>query len=267
MIRKLLVVLLCASSLSAHAALDPAQVRQLAAEDSSDKVAAIHQLTQTADPDAVRVLKAMAEDSLFLAGDQTVIIEGDKAFDAATGDAIKMPANPESPTVNNRIRGELASALAALKLFDADAAVRLSSARKLQSQVTPAMAPLLARALEKETDAQIKALLVLAHAQANLGNADPAARMAAVKALAETSSPTIKSVLLPLTEKATEPDDKVRYEAIAAVKPSTAGWPWPRTSAARSPACRSAAFFCSAHWGWRSPTASWASSTWRTANC
>ena len=49
-------------------------------------------------------------------------------------------------------------------------------------------------------------------------NADPAARLAAVKALAETSSPTIKSVLLPLTEKAGEPDDKVRYEAIAAVK-------------------------------------------------
>ena len=57
MIRKLLVVLLCAGNLCAHAALDPAQVRQLAAEDSSDKVAAIHQLTQTADPDAVRVLK------------------------------------------------------------------------------------------------------------------------------------------------------------------------------------------------------------------
>ena len=51
-----------------------------------------------------------------------------------------------------------------------------------------------------------------------LANADPAARLAAVKALAETSSPTIKSVLLPLTEKAGEPDDKVRYEAIAAVK-------------------------------------------------
>ena len=49
-------------------------------------------------------------------------------------------------------------------------------------------------------------------------NTDPAARLAAVKALAETSSPTIKSVLLPLTEKAGEPDDKVRYEAIAAVK-------------------------------------------------
>jgi urea transport system permease protein len=213
-----MALLLALGSLSAQAVLDPAQVRQLAAEDSGEKVTAIRQLTQTADPDAARVLKAMAEDSLFLAGDKVVIIDGDKAFDGATGEAIKMPANPESPTVNNRIRGELASALAALKLFDADATVRLASAQKLQSQVTPEMAPLLARALGKETDARIKALLVLAHAQANLANADPAARLGAVKALAETSSPTIKSVLLPLTEKAGEPDDKVRYEAIAAIK-------------------------------------------------
>ena len=216
--KSLIVFLLCALSLPAQAVLDSAQVRQLAAEDSGDKVAAIHQLTQTADPDAVRVLRAMAGDSLFLAGDKAVIIDGDKAFDAATGTAIKMPANPESVTVNNRIRGELANALAALKLFDGDAAVRLASAQKLQSSVSPEMAPLLARALEKESDAQIRALLTLAHAQANLGNADPAARLAAVQALAETASPAIKSVLLPLTDKAGEPDDKVRYEAIAAVK-------------------------------------------------
>lgn len=105
-------------------------------------------MTQTADPYAVRVLKAMADDSLFLAGDKAVIIDGDKAFDAATSAAIAMPANPESVTVNNRIRGELANALAALKLFDPDAGVRLASAQKLQSSVSPAMAPLLARAGE-----------------------------------------------------------------------------------------------------------------------
>jgi urea transport system permease protein len=218
MTKLLFVAFLYSCSLTAQAALDPAQVRQLAADDSSDKVAAIHQLTQTADPEAVRVLKAMSEDSLFLAGNKAVIIDGEKAFDAASGETIAMPAAPESLTVNNRIRGELANALAALKLFDSDASVRLSSAQKLQSSVIPEMAPLLKRALEKETDAQIKALLTLAYAQANLGNADPATRMDAVKALAETSSPSIKSVLLPLTDKATEPDDKVRYEAIAAVK-------------------------------------------------
>ena len=218
MTKTILVILLLAGSLSARAALDPAQVNQLAAEDSSDKVAAIRQLTQTADPDAVRVLKAMAEDGLFLAGDKAVIIDGDQAFDAATGTKMRMPANPESVTVNNRIRGELAGALAALELFDAERVVRLASARKLQSKVAPDMAPLLARALEKESDGEIKALLTLAHAQASLGDADPAVRLAAVKALAETTSPAIKTVLLPLTDKATESDDKVRYEAIAAIK-------------------------------------------------
>lgn len=218
MTKTILVILLLAGSLSARAGLDPAQVNQLAAEDSSDKVAAIRQLTQTADPDAVRVLKAMAEDGLYLAGDKAVIIDGDQAFDAATGTKMRMPANPESVTVNNRIRGELAGALAALELFDTERAVRLASARKLQSKVAPDMAPLLARALEKESDGEIKALLTLAHAQASLGDADPAVRLAAVKALAETTSPAIKTVLLPLTDKATESDDKVRYEAIAAIK-------------------------------------------------
>jgi urea transport system permease protein len=231
MIKKLLVVLLCAAGLSAHAALDPAQVRQLAAEDSSDKVAAIRQIAQTADPDAERVLKAMAEDSLYLAGDQAVVIDGDKAFDAATGKPVKMPAEPESVTVNNRIRGELANALAALKLFDADATVRLASAQKLQSSVSADMAPLLARALEKETDAEIKALLTVAHAQANLGNADPAARLAAVQALAGSNSPTVKSLLQPLTDKATEVDDKVRYAAIDAVKAIERRLAWGETLA------------------------------------
>ena len=50
MTKKILVFLLFSCSLSARAALDPDQVNQLAAEDSSDKVAAIQQLTQTADP-------------------------------------------------------------------------------------------------------------------------------------------------------------------------------------------------------------------------
>jgi urea transport system permease protein len=218
MTKLLTILLLCACTLPAHAALDKAQVSQLTAEDSSEKVAAIRQLTQTADSDAARVLKAMSEDSLYLADDKAVIIVGDKAFDAASGAPITMPANPESVTVNNRIRGELAGALAALDLFDAERAVRLASARKLQSKVAPDMAPLLARALEKESDAEIKALLTLAHAQASLGDADPAVRLAAVKALAETTSPAIKAVLLPLTDKASEPDDKVRYEAVAAIK-------------------------------------------------
>ncbi|MBK7357586.1 urea ABC transporter permease subunit UrtB [Propionivibrio sp.] len=210
--------LLCTCCLSAHAALDPAQVLQLANEDSSVKVAAIQKMTEAADSDAARVLKAMADGQLFLSANKVVVIDGDKAFDASTGEPIKMPSNPDSITVNNRIRGELANALAALSLFDKDVGVRLASAQELQTRVSPDLVPVLARALAKETDNAVKALLKMAHAQANLGNADPAARLAAVRVLSGSSSPNIRSALLPLTDKAKEPDNKVRYGAISAVK-------------------------------------------------
>ncbi len=218
MTRYLFPLLLTLTSWSAQAALDPALVRQLAAEDSGDKVAAIHQITAMADPEAVRVLQAMADDSLYLAGDQAVIIVGDKAYAAASGASLKLPANPESVTVNNRLRGELANALAALKLFDADRASRLAAARELQNNTAPELAPLLARAQAQESDGEIKALLVIAQAQANLGSAEATLRLAAVKALAGAASPAVKSLLLPLTDKANEPDDQVRQAAVAAVK-------------------------------------------------
>jgi urea transport system permease protein len=205
-------------ALPAWAALDAGVVRDLAAEDSGVKVAAIARLASEADPDAQRVLAAMAGGNLFLAADKAVIIDGDQAFDAASGAAIKTPDNPDAVTVNNRVRGELASALAALKLFDASADVRLAAATEIQSKLSPGLAPLLARALAKETDARIKPLLTLAHAQASLGDPDPAARLAAVRALSKTTSPAIRAVLLPLTDPAAEQDEKVRFEAITTIK-------------------------------------------------
>ena len=217
MIKKLIALALCVASLGSQAALDPVQVRRLAAEDSSEKVAAIREITRTADPAAARLLQAMSDGNLYLAGDRAVIIEGEEAHDAATGQAVKRPADPESLTVNNRLRGELANALAALKLFDPERSVRLESARKLQN-ASPELAPLLAQALDKESDGEIRPLLSNAHAQANLGNSDANARLAAIQVLATSSSPAVKALLLPLTEKAGEPEDKVRYAAIEAVK-------------------------------------------------
>jgi urea transport system permease protein len=108
--------------------------------------------------------------------------------------------------------------------------VRLAAARELQSNVGAEMAEILGRAKAQESDAQIKSLLTLAHAQATLQDADPAVRLAAVRALAETASPAVKSLLLPLTDKATEADAGVRNAAIVALKePSSAVWPGAKT--------------------------------------
>ena len=219
--RRILLPLLYAFSLlagSAFAAPDPAVVKQLADEDNTRKIEAIRLLTQGAEPEALRILKAMAEDSLVLAGGKLLIVENGQAVEAATGTPVAAPASAESITINNRVRGELANALAALRLFDADRAARLEAVQKLQSKAGLELAPLLERALKNESDAQIKELLGIAKAQADLGNADPAMRRAAVLVLGETTSPSIRALLLPLTEAAKEPDNRVRYAAISAVK-------------------------------------------------
>jgi len=112
-----LALLLWISALPAFAALDAAVVRQLAAEDSDDKIVAIQKLGQSADVQALRLLKAMSEGNLFAAGDSLQFKEGDATYDATTGAATTAADNAESITINNRLRGEIAGALAALKLL------------------------------------------------------------------------------------------------------------------------------------------------------
>ncbi|OMG51896.1 urea ABC transporter permease subunit UrtB [Azonexus hydrophilus] len=216
--KTLLTFLLCASTLSALAAPDPTLVRQLAADDNTDKIEAIQKLALTADPEAARILQAMADESLFLAGEQVFLFDGELARDAISGAEAEMPEDAESVTVNNRLRGELANALAALRLFDSDREVRLKAAGELQTNVSSGMAEILARARDQEQDAAIKPLLVLAHAQATLGDTDPAVRLAAVNALAAAASPAVRGLLLPLTDPSIEADAMVRDAAVQAMK-------------------------------------------------
>lgn len=204
---------------NAFAALDPTLVRQLAAEDSNARIVAIQQLGASASPDAAKVLKAMVDGELLVAGETVFVFEGEQAVDAVSGTVIQpVPETYESITVNNRLRSVLANALAALKLHDPDRAVRLAAATELQSNAGIGMAPVLAAALARESDAEIRSLLAQAHAQANLENPDAAARLAAVTSLAASSSPATRGLLLPLLDASNEPDAAVREAAAQAVE-------------------------------------------------
>ena len=231
--KKTLFALLFSFAASIAQALpDAATVRQLAAEDSDQKIAAIQALALTADPDALAILQALGEDRLYADGQQLFIKQADETTtDATTGKPAVAPDTAQSINLNNRIRSELANAIAALQLFTPDRDTRIKAAKELQSNAGPELAPLLAKAKAKESDAEIKELLTLAHAQVSLGDKDPAVRIAAIEALAESSSPAVRALLLPLTEKATEADDKVRSTATAAVKAIQSRLAWGETLA------------------------------------
>jgi urea transport system permease protein len=189
--RNFLLALFCWFATAAHAAIDPALLKQLAAEESDDKIAAIEALVKTGDPEALTILKQLDEGT----------------FKDGNGDDV---------TVNNRVRGRIGEAMAALRLFDPDATVRLAAVKELLNNVDAGMAPMMEKALAAETDARIKPLLEQAYALATVRDADPAKRMAAVKALAASGDANIKTMLLDYYwDKKAEPDLQIRRAAFA----------------------------------------------------
>jgi len=92
-------------------------------------------------------------------GKRVLIVKGNAGTDAITGAKISpLPDDREDITVNNRLRRELGTALAALKLVSPDRKVRLTAATELSGGAEPAMLPLVKKALAKESDPAINSI-------------------------------------------------------------------------------------------------------------
>ena len=225
--RVLLAVLLVpALLLSAGAwAIDPVLVNQLGTGDTSAKVEAIEALARTGDPAGLPVLKALQEGTLAVTPDgQVIIVDGSQAQDAATLQTIEpAPAEYETVTINNRVRGRLQGALSAFALFSDNRDERLAAARAIENSPQESLAPILAQVVAKETDPEIKAVLAQVKAGIDLGSPDRELRLAAVNLLGESSAQRTKQPLYALLEKDSsgeyaEPDAEVREAAAAAIK-------------------------------------------------
>jgi urea transport system permease protein len=189
--RNLFLALFCLFAFAAHAAVDPALVQALGAEESDDKIAAIDALVKTGDPEALTILKQLDEGTL-------------------------KDANGEDITINNRVRGKIGEAMAALRLFDPDAKTRLAATKELLNNVDAGMAPMLDKARAAEAEPRIKALLEQAYALATVRDADPEKRIAALKALAASGDANVRTMLLDYYwDKKAEPNLEIRRVAFA----------------------------------------------------
>ena len=212
------VPLLAVACLSAAHAIAPEVVRDLAFGGNDAKVKAIGALAAGSVEDALPLLQALQDGELQTAGEAVLRVREAAAVDLVTGARVApLPEGREDVVLNNRVRRALASAIAALKLTATDRQVRLAAAQELQSGAGEEMLPAIARALDREQDAEIKALLALTRATVELGSADKATRIAAIRALAESRDPNTKTLLLPLVEKKggefVETDSELRAEA------------------------------------------------------
>ena len=198
-------------------------VLKLATGENDDKVAALTTLAAANDLENLPLLEALAEDRLkVLNGKQVLIVTDDNAVDAVTGAKLPaIPANLEDVVANNRVRGAVDAAIAALKLASPDREVRLAAIKTLKDQASAEMIPLIERAQKTERDAKIAGLLTTTLASLQLQNPNTSVRIAAIKTLSASGDSEAKQLLMALQEKEgntfKEPEEAVRIEAQKAI--------------------------------------------------
>jgi len=214
----LAVPLLVALVATGAQAIAPELVRDLALGENDAKIKAIATLVASGDLQALPLLQALQDGEVQTAGETILRVKDNAATDLLTGRKVEpFPDTRDDVVLNNRVRRELGLSIAALKLASPDGSTRLDAAKALQSGADEEMLPVIQRALGKEPDAQIAALLKLTEATIQLGSRDKAVRVAAIRALADSRDANTKTLLLPLLEKKgnefAEPDSDLRAEA------------------------------------------------------
>ncbi|WP_334190715.1 urea ABC transporter permease subunit UrtB [Noviherbaspirillum sp.] len=221
LLKKILIACwFCAQTLAAHAAIDAALLQPLAGDDPDARIEAVNKIAALATDDAYKLLDALRNDNVYATPDGKVFIVGDgKAYDPATGQTVPTPDGADAITVNNRLRGALEGALSGFRLLSKDPAERLAAALEMQKNADPGQLPMITKELEKESDPQIKSVLELVAAAANLQSPDAAVRKSAVVALADSSNASLLPTLRAMVEKTpdgtyAEPDEAVRVAAV-----------------------------------------------------
>ncbi|HYF41787.1 MAG TPA: urea ABC transporter permease subunit UrtB [Ramlibacter sp.] len=193
-------------------ALTPQQAVAIAIGESDARIEALNQAVATADDKTAAYLQALSEDAVKATGGKVFIVRDGKGFDPVTGAQTPVPADAEDVVNNNRMRGELDSALAALKLFSSDERQRAEAVAMLQKEPDESKLPLIEKAYAAEQNARIREQLAMVRAAALLGSSDRVKRLAAAELLAASRLAATKTLLLERLREEAEPDVKAALE-------------------------------------------------------
>ena len=188
---------------SAHA-LTPEEALGVSSGETDARIEALGKAVANGDDRTLNFLQALSEESVKLVGSKAVVVRDGKALDPVNGTAADLPPDAEDVMLNNRLRGEIDTALATLKLFAADVRVRRQAALSLLKEPDANRLPVLDKALASEKDHAVLTLLRQAHAAAMLSSEDAGKRLAAARSLATSALP---EVLLLLNQRTPEESD------------------------------------------------------------
>ena len=211
--------------IASHAhALTADAAKAMASGDSEARIAAMNQAMQTADDKTAEFLQALSDDAVKVTANQAFIVREGQGFDPVTGNAVIVPDDADDVMNNNRMRSELDSALAAIRIFSKDETIRRDAIRQLQSDADETKLPLIEKAYAAEKNAQLKEELGLVRAAALLNSPDKIKRLAAATLLGTSTQASTKTVLLTRLKKETEPDVKAALQKALHKVESALAW-------------------------------------------
>ncbi len=216
---------LCGLFLSIAAqALSMEQARGLSVGDTDARLQVLQQVLQQADPATAVFLQAMADDKVKVSGDTVWMLREGQPLSPVDGSPLAMPDDAQDVVSNNRMRGEIDAALAALKLLSPDKSVRMTAAQALIKEPDAAKAPLIEKALALEKDAEVAQALRWAQAAIDISSPDAAIRARAAQDLAQAKTPQVQ--LLLNQQWAQESDAAVKAQIAAALRDIQAALAW-----------------------------------------
>jgi urea transport system permease protein len=207
----------------AHA-LTADEARAMAVGETDARIEALGKAVTAADDKTAAFIQALSDDAVKVAGGKVLVVKDGKGADPVTGAPLDVPADAEDVINNNRMRGELDTALAALKLFSKDERQRADAVKALRSESDESRMPLIEKAYAAETNPQIKEQLGLVRAGVLLGSADKAKRMEAAKLLAGSNNTTTKTLLIERLKIETDGDVKAQLEASLRAVDASLAW-------------------------------------------
>lgn len=208
-------------AVAAAQALTLDQALGMAVGEGDARLAALSQAVAQGDDRTAAYLQALADDVVKVSKGQVLVVRDGQGTDPVTGQAMPVPAEAEDVVLNNRLRGEIDTALAALKLFSADVKVRRAAALSLLKEPDIGRRPVLEKALAHEKDLAVQSLVRQALAAALLGSEMPKDRWLAARELAASRQPEILLLLNQQLAQEAEPAVKQEIQqALAQVQDS-----------------------------------------------
>ena len=223
LIKQFLVAIALLAAGSAHA-LTAAEARAIAAGATDTRIEALNQAVATADERTAALIQALSDEAVKVEGERVFIVRDGKASDPLTGAPVTLPETAEDVVINNRMRGELDSASAALKLFSPDEKIRRAAIRSMLGDTDEAKLPLIEKAVAAEANPEIKGQLEVVRAAILLNSPDQAKRLQAAKLLAGSNNTNTKSVLLGRLKSEIEPDVKAALESSLRQVEASLAW-------------------------------------------